>query len=62
MRCCTTCKGPFAPGDPPYLLRPTGKVYHLACVAEALNTWVEYEALPGWRRGLVRFLAWARRR
>ena len=58
---CTACGLPFTADDPPFLLRPTGKVYHRLCAAAAVSVWVEYAELPGWKRALVRVLARARR-
>jgi hypothetical protein len=61
MRTCATCGRGFTRVDRPFLLRGTGMLYHRRCFVEALETLADYLALPGWKRAVMRFLAWARR-
>jgi hypothetical protein len=58
---CATCGGDFSVADPPFVLRPTGLLYHRECMAEAAQFLADYADLPRWRRTLIHFLAWARR-
>jgi hypothetical protein len=63
---CADCGQPFGPNEPdrPFLWQRgplAGRVVHKWCAAEAVKVWAEYEAMPGWRRLLVRVLARLRR-